>query len=345
MSVSFPEDRPPNYLSDLLQINIKKAKRDEVQNKVHPSLPFRFNSINVFIGQRGSGKTHLVFTFLAQLSHLKALRADADPDFDIMDLRHSADSPSFEMYSQAYFGTNKTHDDTVSKFLPHIDQKQLQVIKVKHDELLDLFKNLDKTKTLLRMVQRENRRKTRQMGIIDEDGENEDSSNHENENEDENEEKDSSNEIIQVDRMMGSTIRRRDVEEFPSWGFDVLHVLPTVLYIPHTIMIADDCQDLFKNNVHLMNKLFENRQPRITVFALLQDPQGLPTKMKSNVDLIVIFGGYPRHKIGLLFHQLPPLRHLTVIEFWERYRLITSHQYILIDFREGENDDEEEDDD
>jgi hypothetical protein len=65
-----------NSLTGLVNGKIKNAmmginKDEQLQSIIDPELLFRRNSINLYIGRRGSGKTYNVMREIIKLSHLK----------------------------------------------------------------------------------------------------------------------------------------------------------------------------------------------------------------------------------------------------------------------------------
>jgi hypothetical protein len=63
--------------------------------------------------------------------------------------------------------------------------------------------------------------------------------------------------------------------------------------IPHSILLFDDAINIFKNKKYskLNDLLFQNRQPRFTIFICLQDMYGIPAQLKRNADSVWIFAG------------------------------------------------------
>jgi predicted AAA+ superfamily ATPase len=91
---------------------LKKTKTDEVQGRIAKDIFFRFNSVNVIIGQRGSGKTHFVLREVLKLLQY--------PEAN---------------YSMFLYSSNKiVKDDTVEKFLPLFKNFPLEIQIINHDE-------------------------------------------------------------------------------------------------------------------------------------------------------------------------------------------------------------------
>ena len=98
--------------------------------------------------------------------------------------------------------------------------------------------------------------------------------------------------------------------------------------IPHTLIIFDDSIGLFSKQTALSKKLFENRQSRISYIIALQDVTGISPSVKSNLDALVLWGGFSRHKWNILTYQLPPVEDLN----WEVYETLQKHDYMFVDF-------------
>jgi hypothetical protein len=64
--------------------------------------------------------------------------------------------------------------------------------------------------------------------------------------------------------------------------------------VPHSIIFFDDAINIFNGNKYkqLKNLLFQNRQPRFTIFICLQDLFSIPPQIKRNADSIWIFTGF-----------------------------------------------------
>jgi hypothetical protein len=77
--------------------------------------------------------------------------------------------------------------------------------------------------------------------------------------------------------------------------------------VPHTAILLDDAINILKDTKHkkLMNVLFQNRQPRFTIFICVQDVFGVPIKIKRNCDAVWIFAGLTdKHAFGMMSRQL-----------------------------------------
>lgn len=85
-------------------------KAEQLQSVIDPELNFRRNSINLYIGRRGSGKTFNVLRELIKLSQL----------------------PYFGGYNSFIYCTDKTNDDTVKELLGLV---KLKVRVVSYDNM------------------------------------------------------------------------------------------------------------------------------------------------------------------------------------------------------------------
>ena len=222
-----------------------KKKRGELVEMIHPDIFFKFNSVNLVIGRRGSGKTHMV---LREILKCKML--------------------GIREYTQVWYVTDKERDDTYEKLEKLLEDKiQLNWITTKEaPQLLDV---LEKGKA--------------------------------------------------------------NLAEHPEFRecLNCEDLPPSI--IPHTFIVFDDCIGLFSRTTALAKKLYQTRQSRVTAFLMMQDVQGLNPSMKANVDSLILFGGFPKHKFCSLFYQLPP------VDFsYEQYWALRQQDYALLDFVDGD---------
>ena len=101
--------------------------------------------------------------------------------------------------------------------------------------------------------------------------------------------------------------------------------------IYHSIVLLDDCQNIFdrktRQNEKLFKLLFENRQPKITYFLTMQDPKHLDSSLKQNLDSCWFFGGFTEHKFKYLMSDIPHEGDL--LDVWEAYRELTKNQAMI----------------
>jgi hypothetical protein len=109
-------------LTDYVNSKIHRAidgvnKAEQLQSIIDPELNFRRNSINLYIGRRGSGKTFNVLRELIKLSHL----------------------PGKGGFNSFVYCTDKTNDSTVKELLPMI---KLKTRVVSYADMLPFLKDL-----------------------------------------------------------------------------------------------------------------------------------------------------------------------------------------------------------
>jgi hypothetical protein len=93
----------------------------------------------------------------------------------------------------------------------------------------------------------------------------------------------------------------------------------------------DDVINIFKDNKfkELRDILFQNRQPRLTIFIYAQDIFGIPTQIRRNCDTIWFFAGMKdKTMFGIMMGQLG----LNGKEIWEEYSNSQFRDVLLIDY-------------
>ena len=244
----------------------------EIQSKIDDNIYFRYNSVNLVIGKRGSGKT---YTTLREILKL-ALTGHKE-------------------YTQLHYITDKARDDTVDKFRDMFAKYGLWFNWVPVCNAEKLITTLAKAKAMKQeelrgLAASEKRRKQSEEDY----------------------------------RALCKALSSNPIGEEDAAQASLEDGLP------HTIAIFDDCIGLFAKNTSLARKLFENRQARITYFLLLQDVSGLSASMKSNVDSLRLFGGFPRHKYNVLMYQMPPID-----MDYDDYSQLDQHGWLEVDFIDG----------
>lgn len=108
----------------------------------------------------------------------------------------------------------------------------------------------------------------------------------------------------------------------------------TIDPIVHTLVLFDDCIQIFtkqtKENKELFRMLFENRQPKITYFLCLQDPIGINTQIKQNIDSLWFFGGFNRMKFSQMFQQIST--DVDKEDLWQAYIRLNKRNAIIFSF-------------
>jgi hypothetical protein len=106
-----------------------------------------------------------------------------------------------------------------------------------------------------------------------------------------------------------------------------------VTEIPHTAILLDDAISILKDpkNKKLTNLLFQNRQPRFTIFICVQDVFGLPPNIKRNCDAIWIFAGLTdKHAFGMMCRQLG--LDDDIDNFWFKYKQLGYRDVMIVHY-------------
>ena len=111
-----------NDIADKILSN-KSTQSDEIQSVVHPELLFRYNSVNLVIGKRGSGKTYMIGREIIKLCY------------------------SGSNYSSVYYITDKKRDDTFEYVQNNC--KNLEIVWVETKDAIKLINTLTKAKANL----------------------------------------------------------------------------------------------------------------------------------------------------------------------------------------------------
>jgi hypothetical protein len=75
---------------------------------------------------------------------------------------------------------------------------------------------------------------------------------------------------------------------------------------PHTAIFLDDAINILKDNKfkQLRDVLFQNRQPRLTIFICAQDMFDVPVQIRRNCDTVWIFAGMTDKLVfGMIMNQ------------------------------------------
>ena len=116
----------------IVQRMIAKRRReqhvnpDEIQSQITKQVFFRYNSVNLVLGKRGSGKTYAVLTEIMKL-----------PVLDCSE------------FKQIFYITTKLHDDTVEFFRPLIDSVGMKFTWVDTRDALATIESLEMLKQIL----------------------------------------------------------------------------------------------------------------------------------------------------------------------------------------------------
>jgi hypothetical protein len=341
---------------------IQKTKTDEVQGRIRANIFFRYNSVNVVIGQRGSGKTHFVLREVLKLLQYPEVN-----------------------YSTFLYSSNKiSKDETVEKFAPLFANSLLKIDPISHDETNDIINNLaaakvtysefkkmagipdkedrvikdeftdydkqnqineqslyDKIYSVPNIKTNNQRKRAPKYSTYDSA---DDSYNPDLSNTDTRERKEKfiteittpqiNNPILEKEKIilknMPLELRNHNLEDKYVETLQQLNLLDLHRNVPHTIIFIDDCIDLLSRRGELFKKLFENRQSKITYFLGLQDVQGIPSSMKSNMDSLTLFGGFSKQKFNSLFYQIPMDDDREAVYY--EYRMLLKNERMMISF-------------
>jgi energy-coupling factor transporter ATP-binding protein EcfA2 len=358
-------EKKPSALDKKIDSLIAEAKNDEIQGLIGKNLTFKYNSVNLLIGQRGSGKTHFVMRELIKLLHY--------PEAN---------------YTLFIYSSNKIIDDqTVEKFKPMFDNTFIEIRFVNHTDLVDEIDRISEVKKMMLQLEKVKEKEKNAVGppkyMIDDETPYVDY-----ENEEiftnylgmlDNEaifnhhlfDVDSAHSVVlsrpeietpsldtrlsnvpdtksgrqKIDKFMKTIEKNKKAKEKQPFPEELRGKISVEEYekilkylnipgiednLPHTIIFIDDCIDLLTKRGTLFKKLFENRQPRITYFLGLQDVQGIPPSMKSNIDSLVLFGMFPKHKFRILFYQIPLDEDIN--DVYDCYKILKKNDYMLIQF-------------
>jgi hypothetical protein len=100
---------------------------------------------------------------------------------------------------------------------------------------------------------------------------------------------------------------------------------------PHTAILLDDAINILKDAKHkiLQNLLFQNRQPRLTIFICVQDIFGVPVKIRRNCDAVWIFAGFTdKTAFGIMMSQLG----LSGKFIWDQYNSLEYRDVMVISY-------------
>jgi hypothetical protein len=99
---------------------------------------------------------------------------------------------------------------------------------------------------------------------------------------------------------------------------------------PHTNILLDDAINILKDTKFkaLRDLLFQNRQPRLTIFICAQEIFGIPVQIRRNCDTVWLFAGMTYKLVfGMIMNQFG----LNFKDWWETYSELNFRD-VLIDF-------------
>jgi hypothetical protein len=107
-------------IKEMKQLSLNENKSDQIQTKIHPEIFTRYNSINLLIGKRGSGKTHSVLQEILAICHLDDCAG----------------------YRILIIVSDQPDDSTINKVIPALESYGLKIIRVDYDGVLGLLKEV-----------------------------------------------------------------------------------------------------------------------------------------------------------------------------------------------------------
>jgi hypothetical protein len=107
-------------------------------------------------------------------------------------------------------------------------------------------------------------------------------------------------------------------------------------YVPHTAILLDDAMNVLKDPKYklLRDLLFQNRQPKFTIFICVQDAFGIPPSIKRNIDTAFIFAGFTdKTMFGMMVKQLGSP--MNSADLWEKYNRLGFRDALIFDYVGG----------
>jgi hypothetical protein len=100
------------------------------------------------------------------------------------------------------------------------------------------------------------------------------------------------------------------------------------------VILLDDAINILKESKFkpVVNLLFQNRQPRLTVFICIQDMYGITPQIRRNCDTVFLFAGMTnKHLFGMI------MAHIGIKVSWESYKKLSYRWIMVIDYtKDGE---------
>jgi hypothetical protein len=129
---------------------------------------------------------------------------------------------------------------------------------------------------------------------------------------------------------------KKDLQEVISESvkkdlFTTLNIKTFVNEVPHTAILLDDAINVLKDCKFkaLRNLLFQNRQPRLTIFICAQDIFGVPPQIRRNCDTVWIFAGLTdKSMFGMMMAQLG----VNGKDVWSTYSQLKHREVLIIDY-------------
>jgi hypothetical protein len=95
--------------------------------------------------------------------------------------------------------------------------------------------------------------------------------------------------------------------------------------------LLDDAINILKDNKFklLRDLLFQNRQPRLTIFICAQDVFGIPVQIRRNCDSVWLFAGLTNRT---MFSMIMSQFGLNGKDWWETYSELNFRDVMIVDF-------------
>jgi hypothetical protein len=100
---------------------------------------------------------------------------------------------------------------------------------------------------------------------------------------------------------------------------------------PHTAILLDDAINILKDSKfkQLRDLLFQNRQPRLTIFIYAQDIFGVPVQIRRKCDSVWLFAEMTdKMMFSMIMNQIG----LNGKDWWEEYSELNFRDVMIIDF-------------
>jgi hypothetical protein len=106
--------------------------------------------------------------------------------------------------------------------------------------------------------------------------------------------------------------------------------------IPNSAILMDDAMNILNGNKYKMLRdlIFQNGQPRFTIFICVQDLNGVPASIKRNIDTIWFFAGFTdKICFGFIMNQIgcPYDTH----ELYEKYIKLEFRDALIFEYENG----------
>ena len=101
--------------------------------------------------------------------------------------------------------------------------------------------------------------------------------------------------------------------------------------VPHTAILFDDAINVLTQHKYkpLRDLLFQNRQPRLTIFICVQDFYGVPVDIRRNCDTIFLFAGI---KDKLSFGMIQSQLGIRDLVSWDLYNSLGFRGVVVINY-------------